>query len=261
VTGNQSNDWLLPAYKKGPKSNGDFPMTFSAYHWDIWTQKMGVRDIKICIDGTPNLKPVAANCSDPIDSTSDQCWQENYAGDWTKNKIYYIHPVSCEPEFLFKRTACGCFSDDTKILMADRSYKRITDIKRGDRVWNPKTQRPTEIKKMVKGPEEYPMVHITTGQGLIKVTGNHPFPTPDGVQAAHRLQEGAVIYDASHKPLTIEKIAFVKDESPPVVWNLELVGDQPDDHYLVADGLVTGDLKIQRELENATRNLASVSGD
>ncbi|MFW7379286.1 MAG: Hint domain-containing protein [Oligoflexus sp.] len=251
------NSFELAAYNRGLGRNGRYPLGFSPDHWAVWTDKMGVKNIKICIDASQNLRPVAQNCPARIGSTSDGCWKDNYPDNWEQNGIYYVNPKTCEAEFLFNRTACGCFSDDTKILMADQSWKVISDIVHGDRVWNPITKRSVAIKRMVRGPEKFPMVHIEIADSLIKVTGNHPFPTPDGIKAAHHLDEGDIVFDHDGREQKITSVDFVHTDEPPVVWNLELDGQgDDDDHFLIADGIVTGDLKIQQKLENAQRKLA-----
>lgn len=260
VTGTREEAFVLPAYNRGRGSDGRFPMAFTVHHWDAWTRKMGAKNLKICIDANVPLQPVAQNCPAQIASPADACWQKHYAGNWSDMGIYYINPKTCEAEFLFNRTACGCFSEDTKILMADQSLKPIRELTQSDLVWNPVTKRPAAIKRMVRGPEKYPMVHLQTAESLIKVTGNHPFPTPQGIKPAHQIKPGDIVYNEKGDALTVLASEFVRLEQEPIVWNLELVGGERDeDHFLVADGIVTGDLKIQSKLEEQTRTLVQAT--
>lgn len=252
-----------PTFSKGRQSNGRYALTFSPQHWDHWTNKMGIKELKLCIDGNALLAPVDRYCGTGPRSSRrghvrkfDRCYARNFRYNWEQLGIHYIDPVECEPKFLFNRTACGCFSEDTKILMGDQSLKAIKDIQQGDEVWNPITKRATAIKKMIVGPEDKPMVHIQTETGLLKVTGNHPFPTPDGIKAAFELRAGEILFDDQRNKRQIQSIEFVHYDKPPTVWNLELVGrGQDEDHFLIADGIVTGDLLIQQRLENRSRHL------
>ncbi len=262
IDGNGDNDYFLPTYNHGLNENNEFEMIFSEHHWDGWTKKMGYRQMKICIDGNANLQPVAANCPKNIASTADGCWQANYGGDWTKNRIYYVNPTTCEREFLFKRTACGCFTGDTKILLAGGIEKPISELSRKDKVWNPIRKRAMSIKRMVVGPEKNPLVYITSSIGTVKVTKYHPFPTLEGIKAAYRIRQGEIVYlyeGDRKREAQVSEVRFVQPETTPDVWNLELQGsDEAEDHFLVADGVVTGDLLIQSKLqkEEQQKNLS-----
>ena len=260
VDGGPENDYFLPTYNRGVNKDDKFEMIFSAQHWDGWTQKMGYRQMKICIDGNDNLTPVAANCPAKIASVSDACWQANYGNDWTKNRIFYVNPTTCEPEFLFRRTACGCFTEDTLILLADGTEKKISDLSRNDKILNPVRKNAMTIKRMVVVPEDDPLIHITTARGVIKVTKFHPFPTDQGIKAAFRLKKGETIFLRQERGTQASKVLAVESVRPevkPDVWNLELAGDGTDeDHFLVADGVVTGDLSIQSRIQQQEESLA-----
>lgn len=104
---------------------------------------------------------------------------------------------------------------------------------------------------MTRGPEKVPMFDIQIEGRTVRVTGTHPFPTSEGPKAAFELQEGDRVRTAAGKPGVIQKIATVPmGGKDPVVWNLELEGSQDlGDHYVLANGVVTGDLYIQMRLQ------------
>ncbi|WP_141731641.1 Hint domain-containing protein [Oligoflexus tunisiensis] len=165
--------------------------------------------------------------------------------------VYYTVP-SCKRKFLFVRGACGCFAEETMITLGDgKTQKRITELTERDLVWNPITRRAQAITRMTRGPEKVPMLDIQIEGKTVRVTGTHPFPTQQGPKAAFELQEGDRVRTEKGTLGVIQKIASAPVEGKaPVVWNLELeAGDDLRDHYVLANGVVTGDLYIQTRLQ------------
>ncbi|MFW7381520.1 MAG: hypothetical protein ACOH5I_22115 [Oligoflexus sp.] len=148
------------------------------------------------------------------------------------------------------RQACGCFDSETLITMADGSTKKITAIKSGDMLLNPVTQSPVRVLYTVQGPENLPMLKIETDEGSVVVTSKHPFPTKRGYLPAYRLELG----DKLMRDQTIVSVKNIEvlpaSDRPPTVWNIMLAGDEnPRNHMLLGNGLVTGDLFLQNKLE------------
>ena len=155
-----------------------------------------------------------------------------------------------EPRFLRKRTNCGCFADTTKITMADGSLKRITDIVEGDHVYNPVTKKAVAVDHLVRGPEAKPLFQIAFTGGAVVVTHDHPFPIEGkGILPARDLRVGMKGRDAKGNVIVLENITTTTSNDKPVVWNLSLKGDGTNEsHYLIADGIVTGDLYLQAKI-------------
>jgi hypothetical protein len=132
-----------------------------------------------------------------------------------------------------------------------KTQKRITELTERDQVWNPITRRSQSIARMTRGPENVPMFDIQIEGKTVRVTGTHPFPTNEGPRAAFELQEGDRVRTAEGKSGVIQNIATVPaGEKAPMVWNLELAaGEDLRDHYVLANGVVTGDLYIQTRLQ------------
>ncbi|RYZ90972.1 MAG: hypothetical protein EOP04_02150 [Proteobacteria bacterium] len=182
----------------------------------------------------------------------------DHGGEYFKSEklMWKTYSVpGCKVEFLGDRKACGCVAEDTMILMGDgKSEKRIDQIVESDRIWNPLLKKSIAIKRMTRGPEKLPMLKIDVDGKLLSVTGNHPFPTRTGMRTAFTLSEGEeiILEGIGWKP--IKQISAVRvGTEAPVVWNIEV--DAPADdfeaHHYVANGVVTGDLLIQMNLQRA----------
>lgn len=185
----------------------------------------------------------------------------------------------------FHKECLGCFSPETKIMMADKTMRTISQIKAGDLVWNPVTEKAIAVRYMTMGPEEIPMYQLGYGTTSIEVTEGHPVivkndrleadwialsgvvgdvslrsdkpqlhsEMPRGylVKKASELTIGDKVFGADgsfHKLTVLRKLPVKPDQ---VVLNIRLDTDSenPDDRMLVADGIVTGDLWLQLKLD------------
>ncbi|MBC7532123.1 MAG: hypothetical protein H7318_11125 [Oligoflexus sp.] len=169
-----------------------------------------------------------------------------------KFKAYTV--PGCAVEFLGARDSCGCVAEDTKILMGDgKSEKRIDEIVQGETIWNPLLKKAMPIRKMTRGPEKVPMLKITVGDQMLSVTGNHPFPTKSGMKTAFSLSKGEEIMMEGKGWQAIASIDTVEASGKaPDVWNIEVEApnENNDAHHYVANGVVTGDLMIQKKLQS-----------
>ncbi len=169
-------------------------------------------------------------------------------------RFYAYTAPSCLRQLIGQRTECGCFADDTKIMMGDGSLTAIRDIRAGDAVWNPKLGRAQIVKRVIAGPEKIPMYKIYAGDEHILVTRQHPFLLKSGPVSAAALKIGDRILrgttgDDLQTITAIELVPWDGQSEAPVVWNIELSGSEDfTDHYLFADGIMTGDLFLQETL-------------
>jgi hypothetical protein len=144
----------------------------------------------------------------------------------------------------------GCFVPETKILLADGSSRAIEDLSAGERVWNPVSKRPARIKFIRQGGENKPLIKIAYGNDRLTVTDQHPVLTAAGLKQAGLLTKDDIILDGEGRehPLSVlEKVLPVEGQQ---VINIMLEGptDSVEDHYVVADGIITGDLLLQVRL-------------
>ena len=180
----------------------------------------------------------------------------------------------CEFEVdCFYRRVWSCFPPETKIQMADRSEKKISQIKSGDLVWNPVLQKPMKVGNRLRGPEQSPLLEIGYGEIRVKVTQSHPMvvsskslvtkgqfqrvsirrPNNSAISAGFRIKKASAITrddqilgaDGQFHQVTF--LRTVPVEPNQVVYNFELVSDSehPAHHMIIADGIVTGDVLIQ----------------
>lgn len=161
-------------------------------------------------------------------------------------------PKKCKIEYITKdkadwvcRNNDGCFDELTKIRMADGTDRLMTQLRKGDFVYNPVTQRPAKIVKLTMGPETKPLIHVTVGDSTVRVTETHPFMTRRGWVMAKNLRSKDIVLSSGGRWSAVSYVT-VGDAGRTVV-NLALEGpaEQADLHYVLADGVVTGDLVIQ----------------
>ncbi len=174
---------------------------------------------------------------------------EQVRGLMPYRQIYAFIAPTCEKQLIGQRNACGCFAADTPILMADGSQRPIQDIKPGDFVWNPRTNSPQAVARVIAGPEEKPLYEVSAEGSTLVVTEDHPFLTPFGLISAKDLKPGMRIVTGTLESTVsqIQKKAVTKPA--PIVWNLELAGsDTEDEHFVQAAGIMTGDLYLQNSL-------------
>lgn len=178
------------------------------------------------------------------------------------SEIWAFDPATCKGEKLFKRGACGCLTGDTKILLGDgKTEKRIDEMNQWDRAWNPILKKSFAVRKYTAGPENKPLIQLTVTGQSIQATTDHPFLTTMGLKPASAISVGDKIRRGEGwEPVTAVTQIPVPDKAP-TVWNLELEGpdDDLDSHYVVANGIVTGDLLIQNKLKKDPQ-LGSIPG-
>jgi hypothetical protein len=237
LSGNDANTVSFYRWQQLQKSTGT---DYSWSHNYDFNVKLNVFDVKICENIS---KPIAAAWQ----KTDGKPGFADLSQHLDQMEYTFYRSPSCQRQFLFVRKACGCFAEETQILLGDqKSSKKISDLTPEDQVWNPIAGKAYAIDRLTRGPESLPMIHIRTKQGNLVVTGNHPFPTPEGIVRAFQLQSGQQILDAERNLLLVEDIALKREARDPVVWNLVLKGSQAlEDHFVVANGVVTGDLFIQ----------------
>lgn len=152
------------------------------------------------------------------------------------------------------RIALGCFLKGSKILMADGLWREGHLVSIGDYVWNPVSKMAAKVIDTTYGPERQDLIVITTKESVIRVTGNHPMPTLNGLKAAKDILPSDAIKRIDGGFSEIIKLG----REPSLdrdVWNVRLEGSgkEEDMHYVLVDGVVAGDLTLQEQLETKLR--------
>lgn len=148
------------------------------------------------------------------------------------------------------RTIGGCFPPGVLVAMGDGSYsKRVEDITAGELLWNPLLKKGFTVLTISEGREHKDLVVVRAGGQTLRMTTEHPVLTKSGMKQAIALVVGDIVLDASGHESPIEAITREPATSGLSVLNfiLERSGSAHDG-LLLADGLVVGDLTIQRRL-------------
>lgn len=145
---------------------------------------------------------------------------------------------------------CGCFTEKTKITMADGSLKEASKISIGDLVLNPVRNTPMRVKKTTYGKEYEPLVELGLGERNITVTSLHPFMTRNGLKQAKHLTTADEIVEPNGTFMNVSSINFHETDENTWVYNfaLDTESGAPDDHMVLADGIVTGDRFLQDKM-------------
>lgn len=215
-----------------------------------------------------NYEGVAANISSEFGNRPIQTIRTDsgldWAGKWVSvwasqngsakqyEKFYAFIAPSCARQLIGgRKNNCGCFEESTLIRMADGSERTAAEIRQGDLLWNPKTQKNQYVKRVIAGPEKIPLYAVKIKGSIVRVTQGHPFLTPSGLVQAKDLRDGDRIIDNGQENQVESVIAEARDASAPdpTVWNFELEGESDDDHYVLANGIMTGDLYLQMKLQ------------
>ena len=148
------------------------------------------------------------------------------------------------------RIGVGCFDPSTKILMSGGEYKEIKDIQLSESVLNPVTGNIMRIKHLIKGPERIPMYEFKVGDKSIKVTETHPMYTHRGLLKAKDVTQDDLLILDDQKSYPITLISLLPVKAGQEVYNIEIDTDSLDasDRMLSADGIVTGDYAIQKNI-------------
>mgnify|MGYP001547955668 CR=1 FL=1 len=153
-----------------------------------------------------------------------------------------------------ERTNLGCFLSSTQIRMADGKDKLISELKVGDQVWNPVTKAKVWVNEVISGPEKKAMYEVGyAGKGFMVVTAKHPFETKAGLKQAHELTKADQMLGSDGRFHSVSHLKVRPVDPKAVVWNLKLDSKSasPQSHMVLADGMVSGDLYLQRALEKA----------
>jgi len=188
----------------------------------------------------------------PGDPNCEGFWAKSGADAWW----FQIGPKDdpqCEIQKLYVREA-GCFTGDTEIQMASGKYKKISELREKELVWNPHFQTGVRIKRLVKGPEKKSLYRVRVANKEITVTEDHPFLTEKGWVQARELKKGLNIFGEG-EGIVVSEVTKLKYEGPQDVWNFELDTDEPLAHVIIANGIPTGDLATQIQIKKGSQSI------
>lgn len=184
-------------------------------------------EIDVQIQGATKLAIKAAS---PVAPESFNCEASNADG----NTTFY---------FSLDSSSCSCFTAETKVLMADGSFKNIVDLREGDEIRGSNGATNTimaiEVHSLNRG------VLYSLNGSIPFVTASHPFLTKDGWKAIDpalaslewpeakigQLAANDVLVLDQGKTLFLEAVTKAAERENLKVYNLLTSGDET---YLVA---------------------------
>lgn len=169
-------------------------------------------------------QPIGINGYIPIYITSDDDAVESYS----LKKI---------PKLRFE---WGCFAKGTRIKMSDGSYKRVSEIRAGERVMT--ASGSAAVTEVIGGTEKDLVVVSTSGGRTVRVSRDHPVLTGSGWRAAGNLTAADILRTESG----LEGIEALYIEAyNDNVFSLRTDGEGT----LIADGIFAGDFGQQNNAE------------
>ncbi|OGR01173.1 MAG: hypothetical protein A2284_08175 [Deltaproteobacteria bacterium RIFOXYA12_FULL_61_11] len=178
---------------------------------------------------------------------------KNADGGWCKYKKECCgEPI---PYVVNYRNNTGCFVEGTPIRLADGSELPVERLRQGQLLLD-HTGEAHLIVNIVAGPERLPVLWLTPAGGpRLGVTSTHPMLTERGLLQAKELHRGDRLLLADGSFASLEVIEAMPYRG--LVWNVELARNDPSERrWLLASGIVTGDLALQAELERTPEPVA-----
>lgn len=157
---------------------------------------------------------------------------------------------------------CGCFAAETTVKTgpsSEESVQRVIELfaanhrpdilHLGPSATLKDVQLTTSpVRNVSVGPEEAPMVIIdTANKGHIELTINHPVLLSDGsILRAEHLKVGQKLLNYAGQPIEIQNIS--RKMYAGLVYNLNVDAANDNEHVVVANGFLMGDLYLQGSL-------------
>jgi len=133
--------------------------------------------------------------------------------------------------------------------MADGTTKEIRSISAGELIADGRGGV-SKVRSVLESVELEPILAISVDGRTVQVSQKHPFPTRDGFKPASDLVEGDEVLNPDGSYDQIQKIESLPIDPSQQVVNIQVDTESEnfEDHMVVADGVVTGDLFVQRKL-------------
>ena len=149
----------------------------------------------------------------------------------------------------------GCFPPGVRILMADQSLKKIEEIKAGEKVWNPVQKKAIVVAQVVEGPENLPLIELGFAGRTVIVSQEHPVLTASGSKPAKLLTLKDMVFDTAGKQHLLTVLKRLELEEGQRVINLDLAAatEDPSERLLLSDGIITGDIVLQKRLASEAK--------
>jgi hypothetical protein len=146
-------------------------------------------------------------------------------------------------------TPTDSWAADTLVQLEDGSYKKISKLAYGDRVWNPRYKEAASVLHVHETAPPSPLVEIKLGSKSIHVTSQHPFISRRGFVFARDLRPGDQLPGVDEPWKTVVATRIYRPEPGSKVYDVFLDSKRaPAERLLNMDGLLTPSYEWQSEL-------------
>jgi hypothetical protein len=142
----------------------------------------------------------------------------------------------------------SCFDPETRIRLADGTWKAAGLVVQGDRLLNPVTGEAVRVDAPVVGPEKFPLWQIAIGDKSFRATDTHPVLTPEGPKQLREIRVGDEVLGEDGEFHEVEKVGPtpMREGQRVVNFNLSTYHSRGHwDHWISAEGIVAGDNALQ----------------
>jgi hypothetical protein len=207
------------------------------------------------IGGQEDFSPsaiVAKGTTEVVESYIQNLRKKDIPGEYVKEALENDTPqfilVEYDTEYCKEiggRLGGGCFVKGTEIKTGKTTSLDVELLRAGDEVLLANGQY-TRVTDVVKGPEEKPVLEFTlSNKKKVTVTETHPMLTQRGLLQAKDVSAGDQ-FKSQNQWISVESVKTKKYKDD--VYNIVLFGDSFDQHLLISNDIVTGDLFLQRKL-------------
>lgn len=200
------------------------------------------------------------DCRTELDYAKNNGLMSVYAYKWGLDNGFY--PVINRQNQIGAVCRCGCFAEDTKILVVNANTLQEVPVQtltsRSSAITlTPQASldalsfRQNRIQSVVSGNEGKPLYAMQLSNGrTLRLTAHHGVLLNNGkmVTASDvKVGDAFVAYD-SDEPAVITAVTRETNTKP--VYNFETSGNNATDHIIVAEGVLVGDLVWQNQRAN-----------
>lgn len=180
-----------------------------------------------------------------------------YDGSITNYRLASCDVLALTTPSEVPRTRDGCFAPETKI-MTSIGAKPIRDIQAGDLIYSPISKNFSPVVQKTVGPEAKALIEVGYQGKTVRVTTEHPFITVAGLKQAQELTKAdRLLTEKKGEYAPIEVLRQLPVQKDQMVYNIHVFGESFANRVIVADGIVTGDLRMQQDLANERRSQPS----
>jgi hypothetical protein len=236
----QFNGDTTDVIKKSRNSNG-FTWSFP----DDWNTVIPSRIL-------PSQDPVALKfkLNFSYSENSDKQYEDSIfvASD---NSTPNPNPSKSYKQIPFLLLLWGCLGKDTSVLMADKSHKKISDIKDGEEVMTSSGEKAVVVQVLTGHEERILCIKVKDGRSIL-ATSMHPFTTKRGIIKAKNLNGSDLMLMANGEyvsPTEIYEMPY-RDK----VYNLKIARVTKDLHHdadcMICNDFVVGDNAMQNQADD-----------